>query len=245
MDPKEAYHVKLPQFEGSLEQLLALAREGRIDLLEIPLAEISREYLQRSRRSLDLEEATHVLWTMAVLLDLKSRLLLPKPPPPPEEEEGVEHEGLQESLQERMEEYRAFKEAAEALRALEEYQRQIFVRTQEEEDPLPLEGLTLDDLFGAFRQVLERAREISQEIPGEGITVAERMEVILHALRANPEGTSFGTLFPPEASRLEIIVTFLALLELVRQRLVRISQARPFAPILLFAVEETPDAAVG
>lgn len=245
MERREGYKVKLPQFEGSLEQLLALAREGEIDLLEIPLAAISREYLQTVRRSLDLEEATHVLWVMASLLDLKSRLLLPKSAPPQEEGEGVEQENFQESLEERLEEYRAFKEVAEALRALEEYQRRIFVRTQGEEDLLPLEGLTLDDLFGAFRQVLERAREVIREIPAEGVTVAERMEVILRTLRSKPEGTSFGSLFPPEATRLEIIVTFLALLELVRQRLVRISQERPFAPILLFAAEETPDAAVG
>ncbi|MDR5694850.1 MAG: segregation/condensation protein A [Armatimonadota bacterium] len=244
MDRKESDQVKIPQFEGSLEQLLHLAREGKIDLLEIPLGEIAQEYLHKARHSLDLEEATHLLWVMASLLELKSRLLLPKPPPVQEEEE-IEPESLPESLAERIEEYRTFKEVAEALRVLEEYQRKIFVRAHEEADPLPLEGLTLDDLFGAFRQVLERAREVIREIPAEGVTVAERIEVILRSLRSHPEGTSFESLFPPEATRLEIIVTFLALLELVRQRLVRISQARPFAPILLFAVEETPDAAMG
>jgi segregation and condensation protein A len=97
-------------------------------------------------------------------------------------------------------------------------------------------GLTVDDLFAAFRRVLERSQRRVEEVPAEGVSVADRMRAILAALASAPEGVLFEALFEPESPRIVVIVTFLALLELVRRRRVRVAQTEPFGPIRLYAV---------
>jgi len=232
------YSVKLPQFEGPLDLLLTLAQQGQVDLREIPLGQIAEDYLAASRAHLDLEEATGVLWALAAMVEMKARLLVPRPQAP---EEPLEPEGepgdLQERLQEQAQEYRAFKDVTAALRALEEVQRRVFARPKAgDAGEALLAGVTLDDLFRAFQQVLERAREQVGEIPAEEIRVADRMEAILALLAASPDGVEFPQLFAPTAGTLEVIVTFLALLELIKQRRVSAQQPRPFAVIRLVLV---------
>jgi len=231
---KQQYAVKLPQFEGPLDLLLSLAQQGQIDLREIPLGSLAEDYLAAMRESIDLEEATEILWVLAALVELKSRALVPKPPPleesPPEEAPS----DLQERLAQEFVEYHAFKEVAGALRALEDYQHRVFARTTPADtDEVLLEGVTLEDLFRAFRQVLDRARTHVGEVYTEEVKVADQMQVILRLLRGTSEGVLFPDLFPAGRSTLEIIVTFLALLELIKERQVRAHQAEPFAAIRL------------
>lgn len=235
---KAPYLVKLPQFEGPLELLLSLAQQGQVDLREIPLGQIAEEYLARTRTHFDLEEATEVLWMLAAMIEMKSRLLVPKPETL-EEPLTLETEpsDLQERLEEKLQEYRAFKEVASALRALEEFQHRIFARQPTEDyGEVILEGVTLNDLFRAFQQVLERAREEVGEIPAEEVRVADRMEAILSLLAAHPDGVFFPAIFPQGATKLEVIVTFLALLELIKNRRVRARQPQPFAAIRILLV---------
>lgn len=228
------YSVKVPQFEGPLELLLSLAQQGQVDLLEIPLGQIAEDYLSATRSGIDLEQATEVLWTLAAMIEMKSRLLVPKPEPSEAVVAEDQASDLQERLEERLGEYRSFKEVATALRALEDYQKRVFARTTTgDPEAVVLEGVTIDDLFRAFQRVLERAREDVREIAAEEIKVADRMDTILALLTAHPEGVAFAALFGEASSTLEVIVTFLALLELIKDRRVRAQQAGTFAPITL------------
>ena len=233
------YSVKLPQFQGPLDLLLSLAQQGQVDLRDIPLAQIAEEYLTHSRAAFNLEEATEVLWMLAAMIEMKSRLLVPKPDLAPEPiEPGPETSDLQERLAAQAAEYRAYKEVGSALRALEDYQKQVFARPKgADSGEVVLEGVTLDDLFRAFQVVLERARANVGEIAAEEIKVADLMEAILAQLQASPDGVEFPHLFARSGSTLEVIVTFLALLELIKQRRVRAEQPKPFAAIRLMIAE--------
>lgn len=235
------YHVQCGVFEGPLDLLVTLAYRGQIDLQSVSLCPLAEAYLERTRQSPDLEEATEVLVQLAVLADLKARTLVPKAPAPetpPQPDEAPSD--LSDRLGAQMAEYLKFREAAQALRALEEVQTQIFARPPDVRDPtgdVLLEGITLQDLFSAFAQVLQRAREAPQEIAGEAFTVEEKMETVVAVLGAAGGTVVFGALFRDGASRLEIIVTFLALLELIKQRRLRARQPRAFGEIEVSLVD--------
>jgi len=232
--------VKVGGFEGPIHELVRRAHAGDVDLREVDLASMVRAYLEGLRQEVDLEEATEFLWAAALLVEMKSKLLLPPKPPPPEAPQEEEAD-LEERLRQQMEEYRVFREAAEALAALEAVQRRVFTRPADQTSAgeLPLVGLTVDDLFAAFRRILERSQRRTEEVPAEGVTVADRMRAILAALASAPEGVLFEALFEPESPRIVVIVTFLALLELVYRRRVRVAQTEPFGPIRLYAVGGT------
>lgn len=231
----EPFVVHTATFEGPLDQLLRLAQQGQVDLKVLPLAEIAAAYVAHARRAFDVEEATEHLWMLAALVELKARALLPQAPPV--EETPAEPPGdLESLLEERLAQYRAFKDVTTALRALEAYQQRVFLHPAEEpEEPL-LSGVALPDLFRAFQEVLARGRERGVEVPREGISVAERMTAVLALLVAAPEGVPFDALFPAGATRLEIVVTFLALLELIRLVRVRVRQEERFGAIRVFAL---------
>ncbi len=225
-------------WEGSLEELARRAQAGGLDLREISLAEVVRAGLH-SLPEEDLEARTVFLQQASLLVALKSRQLLPVRP---QSEEVVPEAPEEAELPAPdLEVYQAFREVASALAALEALQSQVFTRPAPDLDPVevPLVGVSLEDLQAAFRRVLERSRPEVREIPPEGVRVEDRMRVILEVLARAPEGVAFEALFGPEDSRLVVIVTFLALLELVRQRRVRIDQARPFAPIRVYRVESS------
>lgn len=229
-----AYTVSVPGYEGPLDLLVTLAHQGKVDINDIPLAELADEFLRRTKASLDLNQAVETLWLLAALVEMKAKLLVPKPLPA-EPIQVPEDSDLPERLEEQLAEYRAFKEAAEALRVLESLQQQIFVRPQSG-DPadLLLEGVTVEDLFRAFEEVLARARkERAAEFVDEPVRVADRMAAILGALDDAPQGLEFSTLFPPQATTVVVVVTFLALLELIMDQKVRAQQASPLAPILV------------
>jgi segregation and condensation protein A len=235
-----AYHVQSDAFTGPLDLLVSLAHRGQVDLKTVSLRPLAEGYLDQIRRALDLDEATEVLVHLAVLADWKARTLVPHAPPA--EEPSVEDEApgdLRDRLGAQMAEYLKFREAAQALRALEEIQSRVFVRAPGAPNPsgeVLVEGVTLQDLFAAFAQVLRRAREAPQEIAGEEFTVEEKMEALVAGLRQTEAGIAFEALFRQGASRLEIIVTFLAMLELIRQRRIRVWQPQVFGEILVTLV---------
>jgi segregation and condensation protein A len=232
-----AYHVQSDGFSGPLELLVSLAHRGQIDLSSLPLRSIAETYVDHAQSTFDLEEATDVLVQLAVLADLKVRTLVPHAPPPEDlPEEGDEPSDFQARLSAQLAGYVQFREAAHALRELEEVQRRIFVREAGRPDPtgdVLVEGVTLQDLFAAFAQVLRRAREAPQEIAGEEYTVEQKIDSLLGALAGRPDGVPFMALFRDGASRLEIIVTFLAMLELIKQRLIQVRQPQVFGDILV------------
>lgn len=229
--------VKVPGFEGPLDLLLSLAQQGQVDLRDVALGQIAEDYLAGTKGAFDLEEATEVLWTLAALVEMKSRLLVPKPV---ESEPIVVEEAagdLAEQMEGRLREYRSFKEVASALKALEEVQRQVFARAPDEEaGEVILEGVALSDLFAAFQQVLTRAKDEVGEVRGEEIKVSQQIEMLLGLLGAQPDGIMFPALFDRQATKLRVIVTFLALLELIKERRVRVQQRGPFADIRVVLV---------
>ncbi len=235
-----AYHVQADSFTGPLDLLVSLAHRGQIDLSILALRSIAETYVEHAQSAFDLEEGTDVLVQLAVLTDLKVRTLVPHAPPAEELPEEDEPSDFQERLSEQLAGYVQFREAAQALRALEEVQRQVFVRAPGSPDPtgdVLVEGVTLQDLFAAFAQVLRRAREAPQEIAGEEFTVEQRIVSLLGTLRGRPDGVAFAALFRAGASRLEIIVTFLAMLEMIKQRLIRVRQPQVFGDILVVLVD--------
>jgi len=234
------YPVQSDAYTGPLDLLVSLAHRGQVDLRALSLREIAEGYLRRSAEAVDLDEATEVLVQLAVLADLKVRTLVPHAPPaevlPPEDETASD---VGARLGAQMAEYRKFREAAHALRVLEQMQSQVFVRAPGAPDPTAevlVEGVTLEELFAAFAHILRRAREAPQEIAGEEFTVEEKIAALLAALREDEGGVRFEALFPERASRLEIIVTFLALLELIKQHRIRVRQTEVFGEIMVMVV---------
>jgi segregation and condensation protein A len=232
-----AYQVRIENFEGPLDLLLHLIKKNEINIYDIPIALIANQYLEylKVMKSLNLAVAGEFLVMAATLLQIKSKMLLP-----PDEVEGDEEEGPdpREELVRRLLEYKKFKEAAKDLDRQERQWRDVFGRdaqppAQLENDETLLEDVTLFDLVDALQQVL--ARNPSKhllEIEPDHLTVRDRMNAILEALESR-DSITFGELFEDARHRMVIIVTFLALLELIRLRALRVYQPSTFGPILL------------
>lgn len=228
------YQVKLPAFEGPLDLLLHLIRVNEIDIYDIPIARITDEYFQYLTllQELDLEVAGEFLVMAATLVYIKSRMLLPAEP-------ATEGEAAEEDprapLVDMLLEYERIRDAAETLAGREEHQRQFFLRSSPLEIPPAGEGLevSLFDLLAAFRDVLARVKDQTVlDLVRRPVTTAERMVAILDQL-ATEGSVLFQALFPPGAERLLVIVTFLALLELLRQGAVRVQQGVHFGDIVI------------
>jgi len=230
------YQVKLNAFTGPLDLLLHLIRKHEINVYDIPISNITQQYLEylNLMKTLNLSMAGEFLVMAATLLYIKSRMLLPKDEKVEKEEEG---EDPREELVRRLVEYEQFKDAAIRLSSQERLWRDAFFREpQPIESPgvpeeLLIEDLSLFDLLGALQEVLDRtASHTLLEISPESITVQERVNALLDRLEGEP-ALMFQSLFDSAFSRPLVIVTFLALLELVRMRLVRLSQGEVFGPI--------------
>ena len=235
-----AYHVQSDAFTGPLDLLVSLVRRGQVDLRALTLRPVAERLLAHAQETFDLDEVTEALVHLAVLADLKVRTLVPNPPPVEEApDENEAPSDLRDRLGAQMAGYLTFREAAQALRALEEIQSQVFVRATDAPDPtgeVLVEGVTLQDLFTAFAQVLRRAREAPHEIPGEEFTVEQKMDALLAVLEQADDAVVFDLLFREGASRLEIIVTFLAMLELIKRRRIRVRQSHVFGEIAVALV---------
>lgn len=226
------YQVKLPVFEGPLDLLLHLIEEQEVDIYDIPIARITEAYLRYLAETpeLDLEGAGEFLLMAATLVHIKSKMLLPRGEVE-EEEETLEDPRM--PLVERLLEYKRYKEAALALGEREAAQQLVYGRGGDLEPPSSPLGLRLVDLLVAFREVLKRAEaEPPLVIEREEINIRERMAFLLERLREESP-IPFSSLFEQGSRRLEVIVTFLALLELLRQGLIRCRQSVPFGEIMI------------
>jgi segregation and condensation protein A len=225
--------LRLPVFEGPLDLLLHLIRVNELNIYDIPIVEITRQYdaYLFLMRELDLHVAGEYLVMAATLVHIKSRTLLPKPPAgvPAEEDPRAD-------LVRQLVEYEKFKLAAENLRSLEERREDVFLRAG---DPLaPYEGeslltVSLFDLIGAFRAVLESATSMRAiEIAREELSIAEKVEW-LQSILSGGKAVVFQDLLKGLRGRAEMVVTFLALLELIRLGRVQAAQRSPAGEILL------------
>src|SRR5215467_11317312 len=229
--PPEALEVFLDTFEGPLDLLLYLIRKQNINVLEIPMAELTRQYLAyvEMMRRTQLELAAEYLLMAAVLIEIKSRLLLPKPPAPP----GEESEDPRAELVRRLLEYERMKQAAREIDALPLADRD-FATVRIWFDRLAaarLPEVAPEDLRTAWAGLVARARINRHHLVSrEQLSVRAEMSRILKRLEPS-RFAEFTTLFALHADLAHLIVTFLALLELAREQLVDLVQAEPYAPI--------------
>ena len=232
------YDIKIDNFEGPLDLLLHLIRKNEMDLYDIPIAEITGQYLATidAMQSLNLDIAGEFLLMAATLVHLKSRLLLPQSE---DEVNEDEEEDPRSELVRRLLEYQKYKEAATELDSRQLLGRDVFARqfpspelAEQEEDGFQAIGLY--DLVEALRGLICNVPEASyHEVTFEQLSVTERINHILSQL-AGKDNLPFGDLFAPSPSRHEVVVSFLAMLELVKLRMVRLLQNTRFGTIWLF-----------
>jgi segregation and condensation protein A len=229
--PPYALQVFLEAFEGPLDLLLYLIRRQNIDILDIPIAEITRQYVEyiELMKEMQLELAGEYLLMAAMLAEIKSRMLLPRMP----SEEVEEHDPRAELVR-RLQEYERFKKAAEDLDALPRLERDVMLIEVDAPDrkvTTKLPDVTLKELLVAFHDVLKRAEMFSNlHMQREPLSVRQRMSEILSRLKTN-SFTSFADLFDPEEGRMGVAVTFIAILELLRESTIEVIQAEAFAPL--------------
>lgn len=234
--PPDAMKVFLETFEGPLDFLLYLIRKQNIDILDIPIASVTRQYMEYIdlMQELSLELAAEYLVMAAILAEIKSRMLLPRPDPETNEDDP------RAELVRRLQEYERFKQAAEDLQQLPQMERDIFMVQGDASEiavDRPLPKVSMQDLVGALQEVLARAEYFaSHQIQMDTLSVREKMTLILDRLQeSNSKHYLFTGLFNVEEGRLGIVVTFLAMLELLKQSLIEFVQAAPYAPIYLKA----------
>ncbi|GAB5045844.1 segregation and condensation protein A [Thermodesulfovibrio sp. TK110] len=217
--------VNLPIFEGPLDLLLHLIKQNKIDIYDIPIALITKQYLKylELMKELDLEIASEFLVMAATLIYIKSKMLLPEQEP--------EEEDPRKELVEQLVEYQNFKEASKILKERYEVWSLAFSRNTSNQEEFFLEELSVFDLLQALRKIIDKPQPRIY-VPKETIKVEEKIEQILNLLKLK-KSIAFYEIFENNTSRLEIIVSFLALLELIRLRIARAYQEKPFGEILI------------
>lgn len=240
----EPIRVKLPQYEGPLDLLLDLIQKNEMDICNIEIAEITRQYLEylNQMKELNLEIVGDFLVMAATLLYIKSKMLLP----PDEEEAEEEGPDPRSVLIEKLLEYQTFKRAAQELGVLESERGKVFTRQisdyylQEldpEESGIDTFSADLYDLLHAFHQVLSKAsKDLSHEVFEQAITIEEKMAQIKQRLESEGKFT-FASLFAQPWTRNELIATFLAMLEIIRMKLARVFQDKMFGEIMIERIE--------
>ena len=229
--PPHALEVFLEAFEGPLDLLLYLIKRQNLDILNIPIAQITLQYMKyiEVMRELQLELAAEYLVMAAMLAEIKSRMLLPRPVA-----EGEDEEDPRAELVRRLQEYERYKQAAEDMDELPRMERDVFQASAEmcERKVVRIQpNVDLKDLLASLQDVLVRAEMFAHHhVQREPLSVRQRMSDILSGL--TPDSfVEFSRLFKPEEGRLGVVVTFIALLELIRERLVDLVQSEAFAPI--------------
>ena len=230
--PPDALAVFLEAFEGPLDLLLYLIRKQNLDILDIPIAEITRQYISyiELMQELNIDLAAEYLLMAALLAEIKSRLLLPKPKNPEAEEDDPRAELIR-----RLQEYERFKKAAEDLGDLPQEGRDIFLTHVE---PPVRELLATEPFVGDFSLLLEAMRDVLQRaqlqkshiIAEEGLSLEQRFREVLARL-ASGETVIFYELFTVKEGRIGVVVTFMAILELLKQKMIELVQESVFAPI--------------
>ena len=230
-----AYQVKLEMFQGPLDLLMHLIEKDQLDIYDIPIATVTEQYLEHIRawEEFDIEVASEFLVMAATLLQIKSRMLLPKPPVA-EQDMELEEDPRQELI-DRLLEYRRFKQAAALLADAMERQSLFHVRSPQNLSAQYVfpEGLSLDDLLRAFAALWESKVPEFASIDRETISVQDKMQDIVYLLRKKAERMELGQTLIRNGSREEMIAAFLAVLELIRLKRIHIVQERRFGPIYL------------
>jgi segregation and condensation protein A len=229
--PPDALEIFLDAFEGPLDLLLYLIRRQNLDILDIPIADITSQYMEyiELMKDLRLELAAEYLVMAAMLAEIKSRMLLPRPAVEDEEE----HDPRAELIR-RLQEYERFKQAAEDIEALPQLGRDVFPVVAEvphkHVDQKPPD-VDLQEVLLALKDVLHRADLFSShQVTREPLSLRERMSRVLATL-SRERFTQFTDLFDLSEGRQGVVVTFMAILELIKQQLIELTQADSYAPI--------------
>ena len=241
--PPQALEVFLEAFEGPLDLLLYMIRRQNLNILDIPIADITRQYMEyiQLMQELDLELAGEYLLMAAMLAEIKSRMLLPRLSDGDEDEEDPRAE-----LVRRLQEYERYKQAAEDIDRLPRLERDVYPAVAElthRQVVRILPEIALQEMLVAFKDVVQRATMFAHlHVRRETLSVRQRMSDVLGLL----EGVGlveFIRLFQAEEGRLGVTVTFAAILELLREQLVEIVQADPYQPLYVRRADREPDAA--
>jgi len=231
--PPDALEIYLETFEGPLDLLLYLIRKHNLDILDIPMAELTKQYMDYIGKmsAAKLELAAEYLLMSAVLIEIKSRMLLPKPAAIEQEEDP------RAELVRRLMEYEAIKLAAQRIDDMPQVGREMLV-AQAYYDHIPqqeLPGVSMEELFEAWQGVLKRASHFTHhKVSREELSVREHMSIILRKLSTEPL-LEFVALFDLKEGIPKLVVCFLAILELAREGLVRLTQQEAFSPIYVQA----------
>ncbi|MBN1573079.1 MAG: segregation/condensation protein A [Deltaproteobacteria bacterium] len=232
----ETYRVRLEIFEGPLDLLLYLVKKNEYDIFDIPIHEITQQYIEHLElmKVLNLDVAGDYLVMASTLAHIKSKMLLP--PLPSEDEEEEEDPRMELAL--RLIEYQKYKEAAEKLDKFDVLMRDVFLKGAEvslDGGEEVMEDLTIYQLVAAFRKVLmEAPKDTVHEVNIQELSLKQRMAEISEFITERGE-VVFEDLFEQGVEKIIIVVTFLALLELIKERIVRIYQAQPFGTIRIFS----------
>lgn len=233
--PPDALEVFLDAFEGPLDLLLYLIKRQNLDILDIPIAEITRQYMDyvELMKAIHLELAAEYLVMAAMLAEIKSRMLLPRPPI--EEEENDPRADLVRRLQE----YERFKLVAMELDQIPRVGRDVYLVSVAEPERKVVKlhpEVDLRELLSAFKDVLKRAELYTHHhVKMEPLSVRERMTNVMATLRAD-QFADFNSLFTVSEGRRGVVVTFLAVLELIKERLIELVQNEAYGPIYVKAV---------
>ena len=232
--PPKALKICLEAFEGPLDLLLYLIRKQDINILDLPIESITRQYLEyiSLMQELHLELAAEYLVMAATLAEIKSRLLLPRPVL---SDEKIEEDPRGELIR-RLQEYERFKQAAEMLGELPRLERDIYLPSVtlinvDMKPPQP--DVPLEQLYLALQDVFEKMKlNKDHAITKEVLSVRERMSILLHQL-SEKEFSKFTDLLTPDEGKMGVVVTFIAMMELARQSIIKFVQSKPFATIYL------------
>lgn len=234
--PDTAFHIELPVFEGPLDLLLHLIQKHELDILDLPIAFVTERYLDylALMRKLNLDVASEYLVMAATLAHIKSKMLLPSVPEDQDEEELEDQADPREELIRRLLEYQKYKSAAENLGSRQVTGRDVFLRGTpgpKAQGPAPLAQVGLFTLLDAFQGVLKRAQSnLALEVSAERISIQDRIAQLTELLQTRRR-CRFEELFESVVTRYDIVVTFLALLEMAKMRVARLYQADPHAPV--------------
>ena len=229
--PPQALEVFLEAFEGPLDLLLYLIRRENVDIVDIPVADITRQYVEyiELMQDMQLELVGEYLVMSAMLAEIKSRMLLPRQVDIEENEEDPRAE-----LVRRLQEYERYKQAAEDIDALPRLGRDVYQASAEPPERKVISmppQVDLQDLISAFQEVMKRASMYTHHhVQMESLSVRERMSSVLNKVNST-HFTSFVDLFTVEEGRMGVVVSLLAILELVKESLLELTQAEPYAPI--------------
>ncbi|MED5534614.1 MAG: ScpA family protein [Pseudomonadota bacterium] len=240
--PPHALKVFLEAFEGPLDLLLYLIRRQNLNVLDIPIAEVTKQYTHyiELMHDMEFELAGEYLVMAATLAEIKSRMLLPSPVANDEDEE----EDPRAELVRRLQEYERFKEAAQDINALERLERDVSQATAtviEKRVVTKLPDITLKELLIAFKEAIERSDMFtSHHVQREPLSVRERMSQVLVSLE-NKKFMEFSKLFNSAEGRTGATVTFLAILELLKESLIDVVQSEPYGPIHVRVAKDSKD----